>query len=132
MRRDGGSARFSKAEMDELAARIDRRLVLCESQLRDASVRYEKLEARGLDYVGKAMIAKQAIASQSPVELIRPGKKGERIFGIPRALEKEGGESVLVISPQNGGETGGEFLRIPLGKISLLRRIKKSIFEKNS
>jgi hypothetical protein len=132
MRGYGGAARFSKAELDELAARIDRRLVLCESQLRDASVRYEKLEARGLDYPGKAMIAKQAIASRSPVEVVRTGKKGERIFGILRALEKEEGESVLVIDPQGGGETGGEYLRIPLGKISLLRRIKKSIFENNS
>jgi hypothetical protein len=123
--------RLSKAERDELAARIDRRLVLCESQLRDASIRYEKLEARGLDYVGKAAIAKQAIASGSPLELVLPGKKGERIFGIPRAVEKKGGEeSVLVIDPH--GDSGGESLRVPLGKISLLRRIKKSLFENNA
>ena len=104
--------RFSKAERDE-------------------SVRYEKLEARGLDYVGKAMIAKQAIASQSPVELVMPGAAGERIFGIPKALEKEGGESILVISPPDNAN-GGEYLRVPLGKISLLRRIKKSLFENNT
>jgi hypothetical protein len=121
---------LSKAERDELAARIDRRLVLCESQLRDASVRYEKLEARLLDYVGKAAIAKQAIAQRSPLELIRSGKDGERLFGVPKALEKEDGESILVISPL--GKESGDTLRIPLGKISLLRRIKKSIFENNS
>lgn len=128
--------RLSKEERDELAARIDRRLVLNESQLRDAFIRYEKLEARGLDYVGKAMIARQAIALQSPVELVRPGKSGERIFGIPKALEKEGGESILVISPlghlAESGNENGDSIRIPLGKISLLRRIKKSIFENAS
>jgi hypothetical protein len=120
---------LGKEERDELAARIDRRLVLNESQLRDAAVRYEKLEARGLDYVGKAIIAKQAIALQSPLEIVMPGKSGERFFGIPKALEKEGGESVLTLSPL--AETGGSggLTRIPLGKISLLRRIKKSIFE---
>jgi hypothetical protein len=117
--------RFSKAERDELAARIDRRLVLCEAQLRDASVRYEKLEARGLDYTGKTMIAKQAIALQSPMELVLAGKNGKRIFGIPTALEKKNDESVLVISSPGEGDT----LRIPLGKISHLRRIKKSLFE---
>jgi hypothetical protein len=118
---------LGRAEKDELAARIDRRLVLCESQLRDASVRYEKLEARGLDYVGKMNIAKQAIAQQAPVELVWPGgdKKGETVFGIPRGMEKEDGETILLVVP--AGEK--ENRRIPLGKISLLRRIKKSIFE---
>ncbi|MDR0290263.1 MAG: helicase-associated domain-containing protein [Treponema sp.] len=118
--------RLEKEERNELAARIDRRLVLCESQLKDAVVRYEKLEARGLDYVGKTMIAKQAISMQSPVEVIWPGKqKPERVFGIPKALEKADGESILVIDPLGDGEV----LHLPLGKISLLRRIKKSIFE---
>jgi len=117
--RIGGEAR------DELAARVDRRLVLNESQLKDANVRYEKLEARGLDYVGKAMIAKQAIAMQSPVEVVLPGKqKQDHVFGIPKALEKVGSESVLVLELLDS-----DTIRFPLGKISLLRRIKKSIFE---
>jgi hypothetical protein len=118
--------RLGEEDRNELAARIDRRLVLCESQLKDAVVRYEKLEARGLDYVGKAMITKQAIAMQTPVEIVWPGKgKQERVFGIPKALEKTDGESILVIESANGGKT----IRLPLGKISLLRRKKKSIFE---
>jgi len=113
-------------ERDEMAARIDRRMILCESQLKDAVVRYEKLEARGLDYVGKALIVKQAISLQTPVEIIWPGKqKQERIFGIPKALEKADSESILIIDPLDGGDA----VRIPLGKISLLRRRRKSIFE---
>ena len=123
--------RFGGEARDELSARIDRRLVLSESQLKDAVVRYEKLEARGLDYVGKALIAKQAIAMQSPVEIVWPGKqKQERVVGIPKALEKVGSESILVVDPL-GGDTGifTDTIRVSLGKISLLRRIKKSIFE---
>jgi hypothetical protein len=133
-----------KAERDELSARIERRLVLSESQLSGVSVRYEKLEARGLDYVGKAMIAKQAIASRSLVEVNWSGGSTSRIFGIPVALEKQKLESVLVLEPsprteeplssggqgdKAGGNRGDNLLYIPLGKISLLRRIKKSIFE---
>jgi len=147
-RADGGSAasilidhfhsilkqmRLSGEARDELAARIDRRLVLSESQLKDAVIRYEKLEARGLDYVGKALIAKQAISMQSPVEVVLPGmQKQDHVFGIPKALEKAGSESVLVLELLDEGDTdtGAEgALRIPLGKISMLRRIKKSIFE---
>jgi hypothetical protein len=47
-----------------------------------------------------------------------------RVIGIPEALEKNGGEIVLVLNPMPQGET----IRLPLGKISLLRRIKQSIF----
>ncbi|MCL2762312.1 MAG: helicase-associated domain-containing protein [Treponema sp.] len=126
--------RLGGEERTELAARIDRRLVLCESQLKDALVRYEKLEARGLDYVGKAMIAKQAVSMQAPVEIMCSGR--ECLFGIPKALEKADGESILVIDLLDGGNAHIEntprisnMRRIPLGKISVLRRIKKSIFE---
>jgi hypothetical protein len=118
---------LGETERAELSARIDRRLVLCEAQLKDASLRYEKLEARHMDYAGKQNIARQAIAQQSPVEIVRlgGGKDGERFFGIPKALEKEGGGLVLVIAPSEKQDV----MRIPLSKISLLRRIKKSIFE---
>jgi len=115
-------------QRDELTARINRRLVLCEAQLKDAVVRYEKLEARGLDYAGKIMIAKQAIARQSPLEASRTGRQGqESVTGIPKALEKTDGDSVLVMEAANG-----DTVRLPLGKIGLLRRIKKSIFEINN
>jgi hypothetical protein len=117
---------LDKTERAELSARIKRRLVLCEAQLKDASLRYEKLEARHMDYMGKQNIARQAIAQHSPVEIIWPGAGTEKsIFGIPKALEKEDGELVLVIVPADKEDV----MRIPLAKVSLLRRIKKSIFE---
>jgi len=118
--------KLSDTEKNELGARIDRRLVLCESQLKDAEVRYEKLEARLMDYTGKQNIAKQAISQKSPVHITWQFKNKEKeMFGIPKSLDKIGNDLVLVIN-----DTDGELLRIPLAKISLLRRIKKSIFEK--
>jgi hypothetical protein len=117
---------LGKTEHDELSARIDRRLVLCEAQLKTADIRYEKLEARNMDYAGKQNIAKQAVALQSPVEIIFLGAgKENRIFGIPESLEKENGELFFAIIPD--GEK--EVIRLPLAKLSLIRRIKKSIFE---
>ncbi|MCL2214007.1 MAG: hypothetical protein FWC06_02240 [Treponema sp.] len=121
------------AEKNELAARIDRRLILCETQLREANIRYEKLEARHMDYAGKQIIAKQAISQKSPVEIILPEKgKDKQIFGIPLALEKDEKDIYLVIDIMSSSENKGEansVKRIPLAKVSLLRRIKKSIFE---
>ncbi|MDR0589627.1 MAG: hypothetical protein LBG25_03690, partial [Spirochaetaceae bacterium] len=109
-----------KPERDELSARIERRLIVSESQLAEASVRFEKLEARGLDYVGKTTVAREALASKSLVEILWPGSGDEsnRVMGIPLALEKREGETVLVLKPMPQGEE----IRLPLGKISLLRR----------
>ena len=144
---------ITRGERDELAARIERNLVLSKAQLEGTSLRYEKLEARGLDYTGKTLIAKQAIAAGSLLEVSWPGPGGEinRTVGIPSALEKKEGNSVLVLksfrpkgkeaetqSDSSSGDTmripgdtiriPGDTIRIPLGKISLLRRIKQSIF----
>jgi hypothetical protein len=113
-------------EKEELEERIRRGVVVSETQLKDASLRYEKLEARSLDYVGKTGIAKQAIALKSLVEVqwTAAALGEQKLLGIPESLEKKGGETMLVMRPREGGEP----VRIALGKISLLRRIKKSIF----
>ncbi|MDR3174420.1 MAG: hypothetical protein LBU19_09240 [Treponema sp.] len=132
---------LSASDRKELTARIDRRLVLTESQLSAGSVRAEKLEARGLDYVGKASIARQAISAHSLLEVVwsSPEEGEQRILAFPLNLEKSGGDSILVVEESRvPGDTQAASRavedhppkqRIPLGKISLLRRIKKSIFE---
>jgi hypothetical protein len=57
-----------------------------------------------------------------------------RVIGKPETLEKSGGETLLVLNPVPGGSSvqgtlvPGEVIRLPLGKIALLRRIKQSIF----
>jgi len=123
--------RFTKLEKDELIARIERRLILSEAQLDGASVRYEKLEARGLDYAGKSTIAKQAVEAGFLVEVTWPDPGGElkRTVGIAQALEKKEGDSIFVFRSGGNSENEASVFRIPLGKISLLRRIKRSIFE---
>jgi hypothetical protein len=121
-----------------------------ESQLQDAVIKQEKLEARNLDYPGKAVIAKQALVRKSLLEIAMPDPQGGefRVFGTPTALVKNGGETILVLRPQAtdpktetrppedssqadvpaAGPAVG-LVRIPLGKISLIRRIKQSLFE---
>jgi hypothetical protein len=125
-RLESDGKRYGKEERAELLNRIERRLVVSESQLEDISIRYEKLEARSLDYAGKAAIAKQAIVQGALLEVAWPsGGSQALILGTPESLEKKGGETILVLRPRSGNT---EALRIPLGKISFLRRIKQSIF----
>jgi len=122
--------KITKQERDELIARIERGLVLSEAQLESTSVRYEKLEARGLDYTGKTTIAKQAIETGSLLEITWPGRDGEpnSTIGIPQTIEKKEGENILVLRTSGNSESAARVLKIPIGKISLLRRIKQSIF----
>ncbi|MDR3130741.1 MAG: hypothetical protein LBU18_04270 [Treponema sp.] len=117
---------LSKLEVEEFASRIDRRLILDESQLAGGVLRGEKTEARNLDYSGKTMVAKQAISLKAPVEVhwIAADGKSNRFIGIPRAMEKQDSESILVFKTLPEGDE----IRLPLRKISLLRRIKQSIF----
>jgi len=124
--------KLSKQEREELLARIERRIILTESQLEGTSLRYEKLEAKGLDYTGKSVIARQAIEAGSLLEVTWPTSNGELncVLGVPQTLEKKEGDSVLVLRTHgNAASIPGNTVRIPLGKISLLRRIKQSIFE---
>ncbi|MDR2501546.1 MAG: hypothetical protein LBD37_10810 [Treponema sp.] len=144
-----GKLMLSKPEQDELAGRIDRRIILSESQLSGGAARSEKMEAKNLDYVGKIALAKQAIALKSYVEILAFNGGGDlaRIFGVPEGLEKLNGETILALKPlsgaafpedqagakgrdaSSGAKAAGETLKLPLGKIHLLRRIRQSIFD---
>jgi len=114
--------KLTKQEQEELESRIERRVVVSETQLKDISLRYEKLEARSLDYVGKTGIVRQAISTGSILEL--SCLTGEKILGVPETLDKKGTDMIITIRPREGGEP----IKLPLGKISLVRRIKQSIF----
>ncbi|MDR2181556.1 MAG: hypothetical protein LBN92_02640 [Treponema sp.] len=117
--------KLGRQEREELEARIDRRIVVSESQLHDTNIRYEKLEARSLDYVGKSSIARQALAAGSLIEATwNVSGREQKCLGVPESLDKKGGELILVLKPREGGDA----VSIPLGKIGLLRRIKQSIF----
>jgi hypothetical protein len=116
--------RFDAREKEELAARIERKLILTGKQLDGSIIRYEKREAHGLDFAGKIALAKQAIASNELLEIVMQDTKGQRtILGSPAAMEKSGGETLLSICPSQT-----ESIKIPMGKIRILRRIKQSIF----
>jgi len=114
--------KLTKQEQEELESRIERRVIVSETQLKDTSLRYERLEARSLDYVGKTGIVRQAISTGSLLEL--SCLNGEKILGKPESLDKKGNEMILTIKPREGGEP----VKLTLGKISLVRRIKQSIF----
>jgi hypothetical protein len=110
---------------DALRSRVDRRIILTPSQLDPESVRIEKVEARGMDFLGKVRIAEYALVSGSLLEIALDEKDGSRtILGRPISTEKRTGDVILklVTEPDQTLE------QVSLGKAVLVRRIRGSIF----
>lgn len=110
---------------DALRSRIDRRIVLNAAQLDPESVRIERVEAKGMDFLGKVRIAEYAIVSGSLLEVAYDEKEGNRvILGRPVSTEKRTGDVLLKIVT----EQDHELELVSLGKAILVRRIRGSIF----
>jgi hypothetical protein len=129
--------KLSKLEREELAARIDRKLVISPAQLSGAFIYHEKREVHGLDYAGKLALVKQALLSKETLEIIIQDSNGAEKFirGVPVALEKTDGDTVLSVKlpgedrfDDNMEMTG--CIEISMGKIRVVRRIRLSIFAK--
>ncbi|MDR1363338.1 MAG: hypothetical protein LBJ35_04755 [Spirochaetaceae bacterium] len=126
----------SKMEREELYARIERKLVISTRQLSRALTCNEKREARGLDYAGKLALAKEALLSNTALEIVIQDSSGNEkcITGIPAALEKSKDETILSVklSPTNEGAeiddnniNDSGRIKISMGKIRLVRRMKQ-------
>lgn len=110
---------------ESLVSRIDRRIVLFPEQLDPSSVKIDKVEARGMDFLGKVRIVEYAIASGSLVEISLDDPEGPRlILGRPLTTEKRNGDVLAKLALEGDGvvET------ISIGRALLVRRIRGSIF----
>jgi hypothetical protein len=115
----------------ELSERIERRLILTPEQLVSAEARPERVEASGLDYLGKVHIVERALrTSGDRLEVLYrlPGEDPVRALLRPVRLEKT--EKGLVLEAENLG-TGGP-ARVPLGAVSSVRRMRASLFGEDS
>ncbi len=113
-----------KDQHEELLGRIERRVIIDESQLVGSSLRYEKREARGLDYVGKTQIIERAKAGNIPIEVHWIDGEGTHHSMLGTCSYTRGAD-IINIQPIPFGAQ----MLIPLRKISLVRLIKRSIFE---
>jgi hypothetical protein len=117
----------SEAERRELADRIERKLVLTERQISQSDPRSERLEAGGLDYIGKVRVVERALRSAGDrLEVLYrlPGEEPVRALLRPVKLEKN--EKGLVLEAEDLA-TGGP-ARVPLGAVSTVRRVRASLF----
>lgn len=127
--------KFSKDISEVLESRIKRKIIINKNQLVEESVRLEKVEASGMDFLGKLRLVEQAIAQKSllEIELEKEQTASEKIetltvLGLPLGITKVVGDAILtlVLEPNKT-----EF-QVSLGRALYIRRIRGSIFSEGS
>jgi hypothetical protein len=112
-----------KEQKEALLSRIHRKIIVSPDQLDPDSVRPEKLEARGVDFLGKVRIAEQASASGSLLE-IQTESGSRTLLGKPLSMEKKRGDVLVKLA----NEVDGSIETVSLSRAVLVRRIRGSIF----
>ena len=120
---------ISDEQREELAIRVERKLILFDRQLRPDALRTERTEARGLDYTGKVNVVERAIRGHdSLIETIERNADGtpDRKLIEPIELERKGTE-LFVVGEELPGRNA---VRLPVRKLSLVRRIRAGLVKR--
>lgn len=112
-----------KDQKEALLSRIQRKIIISPAQLDPESVRPEKMEARGMDFLGKVRVAEQAVATGTLLEI--HVDSGSRILlGKPLSMDKKRGDVMLKLQ----SEADDTVETVSLGRAVLVKRIRGSIF----
>lgn len=103
-----------------LAERIQHKIILSPVQLRADSVKYERIEAGGMDFSGKLHIIEGSISNNSMVELQFDDRT---IVGIPLSVNKTGSDATVLmeVMPERNEKL------ISIGQAKFVKRIRGSV-----
>jgi len=113
----------------ELEYRVEKGILLSESQIRSGIARPEMTQAGSLDHTGKLRLIETAIHSQDLLEVQIAPQGGANdpaeILLLPLSILRQGGEQILRgrIEPQ------GSEMTIQISRIQYLRRLKSGLFK---
>ena len=113
-------------QKDGLLDRIERRIIIEKEQLRPSSVRFELMEAFGMNLTGKVHVLESAIQKNCLVELEVTGKK-ELILGLPKTVVKNIEVPVLYLTVENKETMEAEELEIEIAKISRVKKLRNAL-----
>ena len=119
---------LSKAQKENLSARIDNKIILSTEQLGKDTVRTESAEAGGMDFLGKVRLVESAIASGDMIEVRMPKTDGsaklETILCTPLSLAKASGDAETTVHIEATKKTA----TLSVGRAANIKLIKTSIF----
>lgn len=119
--------KLDKEDYEDLAARIEKKLILFPEQLIPGIGEKEKHEAKGLDYTGKVRLIERAISEGNALlELVERTRGGSprRLLLKPQELRKTGTD--LLLTGRKLPEE--EHTTVTVRRISLVRKLKSSLF----
>ncbi|MGI0529416.1 helicase-associated domain-containing protein [Treponema socranskii] len=119
---------LSKAQKENLSARIDSKIILSAEQLGKDTVRSESAEAGGMDFLGKVHLVESAIASGDMIEVRMPKADGsaklETILCTPLSLAKASGDAEVSVHIEAAKKTA----TLSVSRAANIKLIKRSIF----
>lgn len=120
MRAELEKLNLPQEKKDGLLERIQHKIILSPIQLRADSVKYERIEAGGMDFSGKLHIIEGSISNNCMVELSFDDRV---IVGIPVSVTKTGNDaSVLIeVMPERSEKL------LSIGQAKFVKRIRGSV-----
>ncbi|MGI5097732.1 helicase-associated domain-containing protein [Treponema socranskii] len=119
---------LSKAQKENLSARIDSKIILSAEQLGKDTVRSESAEAGGMDFLGKVRLVESAIASGDMIEVRMPKADGSATLGTilctPLSLAKASGDAEVSVRIGATEKTA----TLSVSRAANIKLIKRSIF----
>ncbi|WP_296328566.1 helicase-associated domain-containing protein [uncultured Treponema sp.] len=103
-----------------LAQRIQHKIILSPAQLRADSVKFERIEAGGMDFSGKLHIVEGSISNNSMVELQFDDRV---IVGVPLSITKTGTDATVLMEVMPDREEKV----LSIGQAKFVKRIRGSV-----
>ena len=113
---------ITQEQKEILSDRVHRKLILSEQQLEGSGVRYELMEARGIDYNRKVRLCQHVMETGGAFLELTLGAE-ETLLIKPIQLKKSGND-MLVIGDQI---PDGVPVQVPLRKVHYMRKVRTSL-----
>lgn len=118
------SMEMASEQKEGLSDRIDRRIILNAEQLRPTSVRFEVLEATGMDYSGKIHVIENAIDNGCMIEFSTADNSNVVMATPVFLLNKKTNASLRLTTEPDKAE-----LEIPVGTIQYVKKLRGSVLK---
>lgn len=111
---------LSVEQNEGLLERIEKKVVLSKDQLVPASVHFEKIEATGMDYIGKIHVAENAISSGNLVEIDVSDVKGLIVAKPVAIINKTDNARLKILTVPDESE-----LELPIARFRRIKKLRK-------